>query len=218
MIDNAACREQFSFMCNQYKLDLTGGEVGKLAKALADVGNAGPGKVFPKYQGMVVRNDEAGRVVNSMTWAFPRVMKGKNGQPLKPKPVNNARSEKLNTAFWKGAAINTAQRCLIPVTAFAEAVGDYGSMTTTWLSLPDEPTFFCAGLWRDSLEWGRCYTMVMCDAKIELEDIHDRMPVILNVHDHETWLSAPLDEVIELCVPWKGEMVVEHTDIKWGRT
>ena len=30
-----------------------------------------------------------------MTWGFPLVLKGKNGQPLKPKPVNNARTDKL---------------------------------------------------------------------------------------------------------------------------
>jgi hypothetical protein len=31
-----------------------------------------------------------------MVWGFPLVLKGKGGQALKPKPVNNARVDKLD--------------------------------------------------------------------------------------------------------------------------
>ena len=66
-----------------------------------------------------------------MTWGWPLALKGKQGQPLKPRPVNNARTDKLITPFWKSAATKPAQRCLIPVNAFAEAVGERGRMTRT---------------------------------------------------------------------------------------
>jgi hypothetical protein len=67
-----------------------------------------------------------------MTWGFPLLLKGKSGQPLKPKPVNNAREDKLGTAFWRASF--ERRRCLIPVTAWAEAEGAKGAMTRTWYS------------------------------------------------------------------------------------
>lgn len=192
---------------------------GRLAKAHWDIGNAGPGKVFPKYQGIVARDDGGEIVCNAMTWGFPRILKSKRtGEPLKPVAVNNARSEKLDSPFWAASARNPANRCLIPVSAFAEAMGKKGQMTTTWLSLPDTPMFVCAGLWRESAEWGRCYTMVMCNNRPDLAYVHDRMPVILHPDNYENWLSAPLDDIMNLCEPWMGPITVDETDIKWGKS
>lgn len=217
-LDSPHLSAQPRAMCNLYKLERQAGEIGKLFNARADAGNAGPGLVYPKYEGMVIRNDEEGRVVNGMTWGFPRVMRSKRtGEPLKPTPVNNARSEKLATPFWVGSAKNPSMRCIIPVSALAEAMGPKGEMTTTWLSLPDQPVFGCAGLWRDSAEWGRCYTMVMCDNRPDLEYVHDRMPVILDPADYDRWLEAPLNDIKTLCKPWEGQIDVEETDVKWGR-
>ncbi len=209
-------------MCNQYNLALVGGAMNNIAKGRLtevewDIGNAGPGKVFPKYTGVVVRSEKDRLIGNAMTWGFPRVMRGAKGQLLKPRPVNNTRCEKLATPFWKGAAVNPDQRCLIPVSAFAEATGISPNMTTTWLSLPDQPVFACAGIWRDSAEWGRCYSMVMCDARSDLHEIHDRMPVILAPDDYESWLSSPLEELTALCTPWNGQITIDYTDTKWGR-
>jgi hypothetical protein len=39
----------------------------------------------------------AGRRLKVMNWGFPLVMTGRNGQKLKPKPVTNARDDKLST-------------------------------------------------------------------------------------------------------------------------
>ena len=59
-----------------------------------------------------------------MTWGFPLVLTGKQGQKLKPKPVNNARTDKLQTAFWCDSFAR--RRCLIPVSEWAEAEGQKG--------------------------------------------------------------------------------------------
>src|SRR6476620_11182493 len=134
-------------------------EVANLLKdAVGDVGNAGGGDVYPGYPGLVVANDE----LRSMVWGFPLVLKGKQGQPLKPKPVNNARADKLDGFMWRYSFHR--RRCLIPVSQFAEAEGEKGRKTRTWFSLPDQDVFAVAGIWRDSLEWGLCYSMVMTEA------------------------------------------------------
>jgi hypothetical protein len=59
-------------------------------------GNAGE-MVYPGYPGLVVAE---GRI-RQMTWGFRLTLKGKSGQPLKPKPVNNARADKLDGFMWR---------------------------------------------------------------------------------------------------------------------
>lgn len=116
--------------------------------------------------------------MQAMTWGFP--VRLKNMKPTsKPKPVNNARDDKLLTGFWKHWLVTPAHRCLISFTAFAEAEGDKGRMTRTWISVADQPLAAWAGSWRPTGEWGDSYAGVMVDATEELWDIHDRMPVII---------------------------------------
>lgn len=50
-----------------------------------------------------------------MTSGFPLALTGKQGQKLKPRPVNNARSDKLDSFMWRYSF--EERRCLIPMTA-----------------------------------------------------------------------------------------------------
>jgi putative SOS response-associated peptidase YedK len=76
-------------MCNLYRLSKGPVEIAKLFRAQADPpGNAGE-QVYPGYPGYVIAE---GRV-RQMSWGFPLALKGKSGQLLKPKPVNNARAD-----------------------------------------------------------------------------------------------------------------------------
>lgn len=141
-------------------------EIAKLFGAGADPpGNAGE-SVHPDYPGYVVAE---GRM-RQMTWGFPLALKGKSGQPLKPKPVNNARTDKLDSFMWRYSF--QERRCLIPVTEFCEAEGAKGSKTRTWFSLPHEEVFAAAGIWRDSPEWGPAYSMIMTDACGHAAGVH----------------------------------------------
>ena len=168
------------------------------------------GEVFPGYPGMVVADGQLRR----MNWGFPLVMKGKQGQPLKPKPVNNARTDKLDGFFWRHSFED--RRCLIPVTAWAEAEGPKGSKTRTWLSLTDCEMFACAGVWRSSDEWGDCYSMVMTDAAGAAADVHTRMPVILSHDDYAVWTEGSPEDARVLCLPWNNEISLDRTDQPWA--
>lgn len=179
--------------------------------------NEGPIEFHPKSPGIVVREDAGERIVEQMTWGFPVSLRGKSGQPLKPKPVNNARFDKLGT-FWKRWAIEPHNRCLIPTARYAEAVGEKGRMTETWLSLPEQPIFAWAGLWTNSDEWGPVFTGVMTENAPELADIHDRSPVILDPADWDAWLHAPLADLYRFDRPYPANKInVEHTDRPWFR-
>jgi len=179
--------------------------------------NEGPLEIHPKGPGSVIRLQDGERVLEQMTWGFPVSLKGKHGQPLKPKPVNNARFDKLGS-FWKRWSEFPEHRCLIPTARFAEAVGEKGRMTETWLSVKDQPIFAWAGLWSNSDEWGSVFTGVMTDNAPELAHIHDRSPVILDPSDWDFWLRAPLDELYRFDRPYPADrMIVEATDNPWFR-
>lgn len=196
-------------MCNLYKLSTSPAEVARLfGAAVGQVGNAGA-EVFPGYPGLVVAAGE----LRSMVWGFPLAMKGKNGQPLKPRPVNNTRADKLDSFMWRYSFAE--RRCLIPLTEFAEAEGEKGAKTRTWFSLPDQPVFAAAGIWRDSPEWGPVYSMVMTDACQQVAGVHDRMPVLLDPAQWTTWTDGPSEQARALCEPYTGVMAVRSTDERW---
>ena len=202
-------------MCNLVTLNSTVDEVASYFKSRRpQATNASPGDVYPGGQGFVVRQDGGERILQAMTWGFP--VRLKHMKPTsKPKPVNNARDDKL-MSFWRPWFTSPAHRCLIPFTSFAEAEGEKGKMTRTWISVTDQPLAAWAGLWRPTDEWGDCYTGVMVDATEELFHIHDRMPVILHPEDHDAWLYAPAEEAMALVAKYPADrLAVERTEVPW---
>lgn len=200
-------------VCNLYRMTKNASEVAAWFAAVeASAGANFAAEVYPGYTGLVI----ADGAVRAMTWGFPLALKGAKGQPIKPRPVNNARTDKLQTGFWRTAFQN--RRCLIPLTAWAEAEGPKGRMTRTWISLPDSPVFAVAGLWRPSDEWGDAYAMVMTDSEgCDAQSVHDRMPVLLAPEDQARWLSAPPEEALGLCRRWEGRLTIERTPDPWAK-
>lgn len=222
-------------MCNLQRLNKAPAEIARLFGAvLGNTGNFAPegGETYPGQPGLVVargktalrqaQDERNPLTLTSMTWGFPfaapsKRLGAKSGQKLKPRPVNNARADKLDSFMWRDSFAK--RRCLIPLTAFAEAEGEAGNKTRTWFSLPPEHApegvFAAAGLWRDTPEWGLCYTMVMTEACRHVADVHDRMPVILQRRDWTDWLDGAPDAAGLLCRPYPELMVVERTGEAW---
>lgn len=186
-------------------------EIGQLFGVRPDLGANFGEEVYPGYPGLVVAQGS----VRAMTWGFPLVLKGKQGQPLKPKPVNNAREDKLATPFWRDSFVR--RRCLIPVSAWAEAEGPKGHMTRTWYALAGADPFAVAGIWRPTHEWGEAYSMVMVDGSPQMADVHDRMPVVLKPEEWSHWLDSDPDEAFALCRPCPYPLVVDRTTTPWFR-
>lgn len=197
-------------MCNLYRIGQSAEEVARWFDAsLGPIGNAG-GEIFRGQSGLVIEQGQ----LRSMAWGFPRAQTSKRtGKPLKPTPVNNARSDKLDSFMWRYSFVE--RRCLIPLTAWAEAEGAVGQKTRTWLSLPDAELFACAGIWRDSDEWGPCYSMIMTDAAGDAAQVHDRMPVILAPDDYARWCGGTVEEARALCRSWNGALTIDRTDQLW---
>ncbi len=212
-------------MCNLYRLKVGTAEIADLFRASEwAAGSNAPEQIYPGYPGLVVRAEGEGRAVEAMTWGFPLVLADARkrakaaGKVAKPRPVNNARDDKLRTGMWRHWFETPAQRCLIPFTDFAEAVGEKGKMTRTWFRVTDQDVPAWAGLWRPTDEWGRSYTGVMVDATPEYFDIHDRMPVILPAAAHDIWLRAGADEAEALVKAYPADrLAIEHTSDLWSQ-
>jgi len=198
-------------MCNLYRIKNMASEVADMfGRPVQSETNAG-GEIYPGYPGLVVSDS-----VRTMSWGFPLVLKSKRtGEPLKPKPVNNARTDKLGSPFWRASF--RERRCLIPVSAYAEAQGPKGGKTRTWMSLPEQEMFACAGLWRDSAEWGPVFSMIMTEAGPGVAEVHSRMPVILPQTAWQDWASMPAEDAFALCVPYQDAIQIERTDTPWTR-
>lgn len=196
-------------MCNLYRMNKGTAEVAAMFGAADAPGANFAAEVYPGYKGLVVAEGQ----LRAMNWGFPLVLTGKQGQKLKPKPVTNARDDKLGTAFWRDSFAR--RRCLIPVTQWAEPQGPGGRMTRSWYSLPGVEIIAVAGLWRSTAEWGDCYTMVMADSCADMADVHDRMPVILRPGDWASWTTGSPETAAALCRTWPGQLVADHTREGW---
>ena len=199
-------------MCNLYRMTKNQSEIADLFRVDTPTALNTAEEIYPGYPGMVI----ADGALHAMVWGFPLVLKSKKtGEPLKPKPVNNTRTDKLDSFMWRYSFAE--RRCLIPLTAWAEAEGPKGKKTRTWLSLPDTDAFAVAGIWRSSDEWGDCYSMIMTDAAGEAAEIHDRMPVILEGETRETWQKGTQEDARALCIGYTGDVVIEKTEQLWVR-
>ncbi len=197
-------------MCNLYRLKGGTAEIASLFQATPSPGANYGEEVYPGYPGLVIADGWA----RTMTWGFPLALTGKQGQKLKPKTVTNAREDKLHTGFWRSSF--ETRRCLIPASAWAEAVGEKGHMTRTWYALPGGEPFAIGGLWRPTVEWSHAYSMVMVNSSAGMVDVHDRMPVILRPEDWEIWVNGAPAEAFDLCQTWPGDLDVDHTAQRWA--
>src|SRR5688572_17956283 len=206
-------------MCNLYTSKKSAAEIAEHFRAQIPLSfNAGEGDVYPGGPGMVVREEEGRRVLQAMTWGFPLAQKSKKtGQPIKPKPVNNIAD--LKSFMWRFVAPRPEHRCLIPLTGFCEAEGEWGAKTRTWFRVRDRPIFAWAGMWKQSDEWGPVYSGMMTDCNEVVRAVHNRMPVLLHEEDYDVWLRGSLDDVMAFqgrCFP--DELTeMERTGDPWLR-
>ena len=129
-------------------------------------------------------------------------------------PLINARGETVASkpsfrdAFRK-------RRCLIAADGFYEwKTEEPGAPRQPYrITLAEERLFAFAGIWErwenpkaaesDESALETC-AIVTTHAAPSIAQIHHRMPVILNAADHETWLTAAVDETQALIRPYEG--------------
>ncbi len=129
-----------------------------------------PGEFAP----VIVRRKDGKRSLTPRLWGVPPPPKGDQA-------VTNVRN--LDSPFWIGTLRHVEFRCLVPVTRYPAAGSQH------WLSVPSEPVFAVAGIWRDSEILS--FAVVTTEPNALIEGMKQTsMPVILHPEDYETWLSA----------------------------
>jgi len=90
------------------------------------------------------------------------------------------------------------RRCLILTNGFYEWQKQPGGRQPHFICMPDRRPFAFAGLWdrwrRPPSEPLESCTIVTTAPNRALEAIHDRMPVILQPEDYDTWLDTSLND------------------------
>lgn len=191
-------------MCNRARLqrepDTLWGSAAKLFSERPRDNRFNPSELRPKSRNYVVREQDGERAWDVMTWD---VLGGQASWPM-----TNVRNLKLPQ--WRKLAEKPENRCLVPLTEFAEFtpekhdLGDgkpplKGEM---WFSVTDQPVFAVAGFWQHTKD-GAGFTMVTCDPNELVAPIHPKaMITILEPDDIETWLHGSYEDVVALQKPY----------------
>lgn len=133
--------------------------------------------------------------------------------------THNAKTESLaESKLWSAALTKPVAgergRCLVLAEAFYEWQQLGSRKQPHLISLPDRQPFAFAGLYgkwhdRQSGEDVFSFTIITCPANAYLQDIHQRMPVILDEADEERWLhSSDWEDCLALCRPCADDHLI----------
>ncbi|WP_053362807.1 SOS response-associated peptidase [Bacillus sp. FJAT-27251] len=124
----------------------------------------------------------------------------------------NARAETIEQkASFKGPL--KKRRCLILADGFYEWKRIGKDKQPFRFMMKDEQPFAFAGLWETWKKGGvaiHSCTIITTEANALVEDVHDRMPVILGKDHQQIWLDPTVEEpavLKPLLVPYKSELM-----------
>ena len=105
-----------------------------------------------------------------------------------------------------------SQRCLVLANGFYEWQTRGARKQPYKIAVRNGALIGFAGLWeRWTPETGEAvetFTIITTDASRLVREVHDRMPVIIAPADHQRWLTAPVDAVKRLLVPYTTGLTI----------
>ncbi len=188
-------------MCNLYRIDAPSNQIAAIFEADAGDDPWDGGYVAPAKFGPVVTSHTAGTVakrrIGPMLWGFPP-------PPSGDRLVTNVRN--LESPFWIGTLRHPELRCLIPVTRFQEWSGEKGQKRQHWFTVPNQPIFAFAGIWRD--EEIPHFAFLTTEPNALIAPIHPKaMPLILHPEDYDVWLRADWKDARRLVEPFPSQLM-----------
>ena len=167
-------------------------------------------------RGLVVRESNGRRVLQTMTWGFPRQTQEMRDRGEPAERIGLVAD--LTNPLWSKTVADPRYRCLIVLTHFANPDGQPREKTRTWYSLADQPIMAWAGFCRNTPEFGPVYAGMTMDANPVVAETNERMPVLLDPSEYDTWLHGSIAHVISFQFrdPINAErMAVTRTDDLW---
>lgn len=133
------------------------------------------GDVHPSDEAWILLGREAGFSADQMRWGFP--------DAERKQLLINARAETaLEKPTFRESLLR--RRCIIPAGAFYE--WDAGKNKSTF-SLEDKTTLYMAGFY-NLVESQKRFIILTREANASMEQVHDRMPLILPKARIEDWI------------------------------
>ena len=129
------------------------------------------GEIYPTNESPVILDSK----IDVFKWGFPNF--------VKKGVIINARSE---TIIKKNMFKNciTERRCVIPSTGFYEWKGKQKYHFT----MPNSPVLYMAGIYNEFADENR-FVILTTKANKSIEEIHDRMPLVLPPNMVEDWIN-----------------------------
>ena len=137
--------------------------------------------IYPSDPAPIVAPGQNGLEIRLSFFGFPPIGNG-------TKPVINARCETADSKPYFSSAL-MLRRCVIPATGFYEWSRD--ELHTKYIFTPKQGTMlFMAGAYN---EYGgiKRFVIFTRSANGDMEDIHSRMPVLLNQNKVREYILAP---------------------------
>jgi len=159
----------------------------------------------PSFNIPIVRNNH-GKEIALCHWGFiPHWAKDKKLQPANARADTVAKKPMFRDAFKN-------RRCLIPANGYYEWQVQDGRKQPYFIRpkkadmFAENDLFSIAGIWSqwDSPEGTiESCALITTDANPDIQDIHDRMPVIIDPDDYDKWLKSGGEEMLR---PYGGFM------------
>jgi putative SOS response-associated peptidase YedK len=179
-------------MCGRFASFLPAEAVARLFHTMNPLPDAAPSwNVAPGQEAMVVRRHPATgeRHLSLLKWGLlPHWTK----DPATARRPINARAETLaSSGMFREAFMQ--RRCLVPANAFYEWQATEAGKQPYAIARLDGQLMALAGLW-EGFRWAsgevtRTFTIITTDANVDVADVHNRMPVILEAGDWPAWLG-----------------------------
>ena len=196
-------------MCGRYSLYLKPTDLSLRYNTFNNDINFSPkNEIYPGENAPVITidNNSDKKQLSLFNWGFSPTYTNKK--------IINARAETIDQKkTFKKPFEN--KRCIIPATSFFEWKNKGKNKIKHEIYIKNEKIFSLAGLYDEFTDKNgnkiTCYTIITTKANKALEDIHNRMPVIITKEKEDFWLkSSDYAKLKDLLTPYNEEMKIEN--------
>ena len=195
-------------MCGRYSLYLKPTDLSLRYNTFNNDINFSPkNEIYPGENAPVITidNNSDKKQLSLFNWGFSPTYTNKK--------IINARAETIDQKkTFKKPFEN--KRCIIPATSFFEWKNKGKNNIKHEIYIKNEKIFSLAGLYDEFTDKNgnkiTCYTIITTNANKALEDIHNRMPVIITKEKEDFWLkSSDYSKLKNLLTPYNQEIKIE---------
>lgn len=157
-----------------------------------EIKNAAEGDISPAQKIVCFVKKGKGYYITKINWGI----KFSEDSPL----IFNSRIETIKEKKYWGT-IFANNRCIVPMTGFYEWKAEGKKKTKYKITVPELKVFFVPALYDKDKDKKISASLITTAPNKFIQQIHHRMPVILNFNEAVEYLSDPVEENFDKCVP-----------------